>query len=136
MISNMLKTALVAGSFLLGATVGGVTPASAGNGYIAFDAPGFSVEFGDRVSHRKRHRGYHHGFFDEDYGYRGRRHSRRNRCTPRRAVRKARRNGIRRAHVVRAGRRGVVVAGRQWGERVVIGFGRHRHCPIRFVRAR
>jgi len=137
MVSNMLKTALVAGSFLLGAAAGGVSPASANGGYVALDTPGFSVEFGERRSERRRHRDrrYRGGFFEDDHGYRGQRHSRRNRCTPRRAVRKARRRGLNQAHVVRVGRRGVVVAGRHWGERVVVGFGRQRHCPVHFVRA-
>ncbi len=137
MISNMLKTALVAASLSLGSIAATTAPAVAAGTSIVFDTPGFSVEFGERRSNRwgGRNRGYRQHRFD-DGGYRGRRHSRRNRCTPRRAVRKARRNGIHRAHVIRAGRRGVVVAGRQWGERVVIGFGRHRHCPVRFVRAR
>ena len=75
--------------------------------------------------------GYRHG------GYRDHRWDRpRNRCNPRKAVRKAKRRGVRRAHVIRVGKRGVVVAGRKWGERVVIGFGRNRSCPVRFVNAR
>lgn len=131
MFSTMLKSALVAASLSLGAVAAGTAPAAASDGYIQFDAAGISVGFGERRRYRDRgHRTYDNG------GYRDHRRYRRNRCTPRRAVRKARRNGINRAHVIRAGRRGVVVAGRQWGERVVIGFGHHRHCPVRFVRAR
>ena len=109
MFSTMLKSALVAASLSLGAVAATTAPAAAGDGYIQFDAPGISVGFGQRRHYRDHGRRiYDHGGYDD-------RRYRRGRCTPRRAVRKARRNGIRRAHVVRAGRRGVVVAGRQWG---------------------
>ncbi len=62
-------------------------------------------------------------------------YSRRNRCSPYKAVKKARRKGIRNAYVIRVNRRGVLVAGRRWGERVVIGFDRSRRCGVRFVRS-
>ena len=39
--------------------------------------------------------------------------------------------GIRRARVVSAGRREVVVGGRdQFGQRVAVAFGRERRCPV------
>lgn len=57
-------------------------------------------------------------------------------CKPRRALRKAQRRGLRHAHIRRINRRGVVVAGRKWGKRVVMGFANHRSCPVRFVRSR
>lgn len=57
-------------------------------------------------------------------------------CSPRRALNKAQRRGVRHAHIRRINHRGVVVAGRKRGERVVIGFANHRSCPVRFVRVR
>lgn len=82
-----------------------------------------------------------HGSLTLEFGngprYGGKRHLRRyHTCNPRRALRKAQRRGIRHAHIRRINGRGVVVAGRKWGERVVIGFANHRSCPVRFVRAR
>lgn len=75
--------------------------------------------------------------FSFSYGNRGARFDRpRRKCNLRKAVRKAKRMGLRRAHVVRANPRRVVVAGREFGDRVVIGFGRARSCPIHFVRYR
>jgi len=84
---------------------------------------GFSIDFGGP-------RFYDHGY----YGFRHHRRIKRRRfCRPRKAVRKARRRGVRGAHVIRVGRRGVLVARRKWGDRVVIGFGNRRHCPVRFI---
>ncbi len=134
MLSARFKSAIIVAAMALGGVFAANAPASAAGEYIAFNTPGFSIEFGDRRE-RRRH-AHRNPYYEDDYDYRERRHTRRQRCSPRRAVRKARRNGVRRAHVIRAGRRGVVVAGRQWGDRVVVGFGRHRSCPIRFVRAR
>lgn len=52
-------------------------------------------------------------------------------CTPDRALRKAQRMGIHRARIVDVGRRTVDVAGRKFGERIVITFGRRDPgCPI------
>jgi hypothetical protein len=51
-------------------------------------------------------------------------------CLPDRALDKADRMGIHRARVVDMGRRTISVAGRKWGDRVVVTFGREPHCPI------
>ena len=58
------------------------------------------------------------------------------RCRPRRALRKARRLGVRRAYIHRVGPRGVVIRGRARGERVAVRFGPARFCPVRNVRVR
>ncbi|MDD9908074.1 MAG: hypothetical protein OXR62_00115 [Ahrensia sp.] len=115
---SSLKTMAAALTLIAGGLMSQSSAAHAASDGIFFDAPGFSLGFydGPRYGHR---RGYRHA-----------------RCTPRRALRKARRNGVRRAHILRVGHRGVIVAGRQWGDRVVIGFGKRRGCPVRFVRAR
>jgi hypothetical protein len=66
------------------------------------------------------------------YDYRDYRHDRRHyrACTPNRAVDKAERYGVRRAHVVDVSRRTITVSGRKWGERVRMTFGRAPHCPV------
>lgn len=67
-----------------------------------------------------------------DYGRHHYRHDRRHfrACTPNRAVNKAERYGVRRARVVDVGRRTITVAGRKWGERVRMTFGRSADCPV------
>ncbi|MEN0041486.1 MAG: hypothetical protein AAF764_09135 [Pseudomonadota bacterium] len=132
MLTSSLKSAFVAGAIALGAittTAATTTAAHAGDVRfgVSIGGPGYGIHVGNRDRRYRRHRGFYH----DDY-----RPRRAARCRPARALRKARRNGIRRAHIIRTGRRGVVVAGRQWGDRVVIGFGRHRSCPVRFVRHR
>lgn len=51
-------------------------------------------------------------------------------CSPRDALRKAERMGIRRAEVVDVGRRSIEIIGRSRGERVWVTFGRAPHCPL------
>ena len=63
------------------------------------------------------------GYYGHGHGHPG--------CSPWRAVDKAERMGVRRARVVDAGRRGVVVRGHRWGGPVKVVFGNARHCPVR-----
>lgn len=65
----------------------------------------------------------------DDDGYRRDRYWRRS-CSPERAVNKAERMGVRRARLIDINRRTVKVAGRQYGDRVVIVFANERGCPI------
>ncbi len=51
-------------------------------------------------------------------------------CTPGRALDKAERMGIRRARVVDVDRRTIDVAGRKFGNRVVVTFAKAPHCPV------
>jgi hypothetical protein len=78
---------------------------------------GVGVQIGDydRVDYRWGHR-----YDRRDYGH----------CTPYRAVNKAQRYGVRRAHVVDVSRRTITVAGHKWGDRVRLTFGRAPSCPI------
>lgn len=71
------------------------------------------------------------GDFDR-VDYRDYRHDRRDfrGCTPHRALDKAERYGVRRARVIDVDRRTITVAGRKWGERVRMTFGRAPHCPV------
>lgn len=58
-----------------------------------------------------------------------RRHYDRGFCKPRKAVRKARRMGLRRAHIKRVNNRKVVVVGRMDGYRERMVFANVRGCP-------
>ena len=132
MFTTKIKSILIAGTIAMGAFAASSGTASAEvRGGLYLSGPGISIGIGhrgDRWGHRDR--------WDRwDRGDRWERPHRRT-CRPRKALRKAKRRGLRRAHIVRANRRGVVIMGRKWGERVVIGFGRHRSCPVRFVRSR
>lgn len=51
-------------------------------------------------------------------------------CTPRHAVRKAERYGLRRAHVVRANRNIIKVRGHRHHQRVNMVFARAPGCPV------
>ena len=65
----------------------------------------------------------------------GKKHSSRNRCSPREAVHKVRGYGLHRAEIQRINDRMIVVSGRKRGERILIGMERRsRHCDIAFVR--
>lgn len=67
--------------------------------------------------------------------YRSRKHVRHYRpvrrfCRPRRALKKARRLGVRHAFIHRIGPRGTVIQGRRWGRVVRVGIGAARGCPV------
>ena len=120
MFTTKVKSIIVAGAVALGTLAASSRAASAElRGAVYFEGPGITIGFGDS--------GY------RDHGHR--REYRRS-CSPRKAVRKARNRGLRRAHIIRVNRRNVVVAGRKWGDRVVMGFANRPSCPVRFVRAR
>lgn len=118
MIKTSLLATLIAIGTLFGAAVTTSTAAEAGP----------RVSFGIEVGNDRRY-GRHH-----DRRWNGWDRPRRAVCRPGRALRKARRMGVRRAYVHRVGRRGVVVGGRRYGERVRIGFARAPGCPVRFAR--
>ncbi|PAP95253.1 hypothetical protein [Mesorhizobium wenxiniae] len=69
---------------------------------------------------------------DDDGFYRERRRERdwRRSCSPNRALGKAERMGLRRARIIDVSRRTVKVAGRQYGDRVVVVFANERGCPV------
>ncbi len=118
-ISTGIKSALVASILAIGGMAATAGTASADR--LHYDSRGgFSFHIGG-----PRYRG-------ERY-YGSRRYRRAQRCHPRRALRKARHRGIRRAHILRVSRRGVLVGGRKWGDRVVIGFANRHRCPVRFI---
>jgi len=121
-IKKIAKTALLAATLALGGLTGMAASsdtAEARSGiHIDIGGPGFGLIFGSNDFYR-----------DRDRRYRPRR------CTPRRALRKSRRMGLRHARIKRVTRRGIIVkARRAYGGRVIAGFGKHRSCPVRFVR--
>lgn len=89
---------------------------------------------GWRRHHRRHDFGRHHGRHDFGRHHRrhdfGRRDFRRAFCTQSRALHKAERLGVRRAHVVRANEHIIKVRGRRWGHRVNVVFARAPYCPI------
>ena len=90
--------------------------AQAGNG------GGIYLQFGDR----------HGSGFGLRFGDTGRPHRdwRRSECTPGEALDKAERMGLRRVRIVDTDRRSITVAGRAYGQREFITFGRWGHCPV------
>ena len=125
MFTTKITSAIVAGTLALGVFAASSNTASAhDSGSIYFGGPNFSIGF-SKNGHGHRH--VHHRDWDRPH-FRGKR------CTARKALRKARRKGIRRAYIKRIGRKGIVVAGRKWGDRIVMGFGKQRNCPVRFAR--
>jgi hypothetical protein len=80
----------------------------------------FGVYVGDRDA---RHYRWDRHRPDDRWGHRAR-------CTPERALNKAERIGLRRVAIRDVTRNTISVSGRDRGDRVVVTFGRGRHCPI------
>lgn len=113
---NTIKTATL--SALIGLGTLAAVPAHADSIYL-----GFGNDSEPRV-------GVYNG---DDDGYRPeppRDRDWRRSCSPERAVDKAERMGLRRARLIDINRRTVKVAGRQYGDRVVIVFANERGCPV------
>lgn len=109
-----LRTAALSAVISLGAIAAAPAVAQAEGVYLNYGGHnGIGVQVGDYGRHHYRH---------------DRRHFRA--CTPNRAVNKAERYGVRRAYVVDVNRRTITVAGRKWGERVRMTFGRSQDCPV------
>ncbi|RUV66638.1 MAG: hypothetical protein EOR30_15145 [Mesorhizobium sp.] len=115
---NAIKTAALSALIGLGTLAAIPATAQADSIYLGFgnnDDPRVGVYTGD-----------------DDYFYRERRRERdwRRSCSPNRALYKAERMGLRRARIIDVSRRTVKVAGRQYGDRVVIVFANERGCPV------
>jgi hypothetical protein len=115
-----LRTAALSALIGLGAIAAIPATAQAEGLYLNYGGGYQGVGIGIQVGDYNRHH------------YRDNRHDRRHIrvCTPDRAVNKAERYGVRRAHVVDVSRRTITVAGRKWGERVRMTFGRAPSCPV------
>ncbi|AZO74347.1 MAG: hypothetical protein E5V92_12565 [Mesorhizobium sp.] len=113
---NQIKTAALSALVGLG-TLGAIPAAHADSLYLGFGNgpdPRFGVYTGE----------------DDDGYYRRDREWRRRGCSPDRALDKAERMGLHRVRIVDINRRTVKVAGRQYGDRVVVVFANERGCPI------
>jgi hypothetical protein len=115
MNTSTLKTAAL--SLLIGFGALSAMPAAA-------NASGIYFEFGNgpRAEHGFRPDGHRRHY--RDHGWR------RDFCSPRRAVHKARRMGLHRARVARVGHRRSVVRGHRHGYRARIVFARAPRCPV------
>lgn len=97
---------------------------------LTIGGPGFYFSSGRGHSRDRRRHGYRDYRYDDGYGYR------RRICAPRRAIRKARRMGVRDARIVRINNRVIVVRGYKYGGRAKVKFGRSRNCPVLVFRTR
>jgi hypothetical protein len=117
---KFLRTLALSAIVGLGAVAAMPAAAEAAGGsiYLGFGSghgPGAGFRFDDRGRHHYRGPGRYHG----------------RECSPRDAVRKASRMGLRNARVVDVGRRTIKVAGRGHGYRpAMIVFGKARSCPV------
>jgi hypothetical protein len=123
------KAAALSALVGLGAVAAIPATAQAQGAYLDYDGGngvGIGMEFGGYDSADYRHGPRRNDRWDD------RRDDRRydRRCSPDRAVDKAERYGLRRARVVDVSHRTITVAGRKWGERVHMTFGRAPNCPI------
>lgn len=116
-----LKTAALSALIGLGAITAVPATAQAEGVYLNYGSGhhsgvGIGVQIGDydRYDYRDYRRDRHH--------FRG--------CSPERALNKAERMGVRRAHIVDVDRRTIKVAGRKHGDRVRLTFARAPNCPI------
>ena len=108
MIKTTFKSAALSLLIGIGAIAAAPATAEAGQYYFEFGGHGPHAGYRDYRGHR-----FHHRHFD-----------RRRVCTPRRAVRKAARMGLRHAHIARVKPRRIVVKGWDHGYRTP-----RRLCP-------
>ncbi|MFC3164534.1 hypothetical protein [Ciceribacter thiooxidans] len=123
---NILAKAGVAALIALGAVSATAGSAAAGADFgvgIYIGEPGYypGERYGWRDSRDRYERHHRHDRYERRQ-YRP--------CNPRRAVEKARWNGLRHAHVRRVTQRSVVVSGYRYGERDRMVFANVRGCPI------
>lgn len=130
---KLIRTAVLSALVGLGALGAATAPAMAQSGgiYLGFGSghggPSVGFEFNDRGRYDYRDHDR------RDYRERDRRHGGYNRgqCSPREAVRKASRMGLRNARVVSANPRTVRVEGRRHGPRYhMVSFANARNCPV------
>lgn len=133
MITKTAKSLALAFIISIGGMAASSGTANAGGVNVDFRFDGPGLHFSTGRSHYRDHRGRRHyrdHRYRDDYSYR------RRTCKPGRAYRKARRMGIRDAHIVRVNRRVIVLKGYKRGYPTRVKFGRSRHCPVISVRNR
>lgn len=121
MLKNLIPTGLAAVVFVAGLSL--TAPAQAGgNVSVTFSGKHGSITIGND---RNRHG-------QVIYKHKNRRHI--SICKPRKALRKARDIGVRRAHIERVGRKFIIIKGRKRGSQVKVAFERRgRRCNIAWV---
>lgn len=126
---KFLRTLTLSAIVGLGAIAAMPASAEAASGSVYL---GFGSGHGPNVGFHFNDRGRHHYRGPDRHGDRwgsGRYHARE--CSPREAVRKASRMGLRNARVVDTSRRTIRVAGRSHGHRpAAIVFGKAPSCPV------
>jgi hypothetical protein len=142
MITKTVKSLALAFIISIGGMAASSGTANAGSVQVDFRFDGPGLYFSSGRSHYRDHRSrrqyrdhpsrrqYRDHRYRDDYGYR------RRTCKPGRAYRKARRMGIRDAHIVRVNRRVIVLKGYKHGYSTRVKFSRSRHCPVISVRNR
>jgi len=139
----MISKSIRAIFFTLAVSLSGIAATSATSqaGTLNVDfrisGPGFYFSSGRSTISRDHRRGYR----DHRRGYRDYRFDRRsgyNRrvCTPRRALRKARRMGVRDARIARVNNRVIVVRGYKYRGYAKVKFARSTSCPVLAFRTR
>ena len=116
---NILKTATLSAMIALGAMAAATVVAQADNG------PRYGS--GERYDGPRGDNGNWQG---NGWRHHDRRNENRWSCTPDRALDKAQRLGVRRAHIVDVDRRSIKVFGRKFGSPVRLTFARAPNCPI------
>ncbi|MGF0538658.1 hypothetical protein ACQQ2Q_11735 [Agrobacterium sp. ES01] len=116
-MTNMIAKAGAAALIAIASLTATVSTASAG-GYGHGSGAGFTIQFGER-GHNKGHNSHN------------RHHSRQfAACAPRHAVKKARWNGLHRAHIQRVSPRHVVVSGYRHHRHDRMVFANVPGCPL------
>lgn len=129
MLNKIIPTGLAAAVFAAGLSLAAPTVAQAGGKLsLTINGEHGSITIGDRRhrnGHNGRNYGGHHNHNNHQYV---------SVCKPRKALRKARKIGVRHAHVDRVGSRFVIVKGRKRGSTVKIAFERRsRRCNVAWV---
>jgi len=117
MLKKIIPTSIGAVALALSLSFGAPTVANAGNLTLSFSNDHGRIDIGKGYNDRDRH------------------HTKRYRsCKPRKAVRKARHFGVRRAHIDRVGKRFIIVKGRKRGKRVEVAFKRRSpYCKVAWI---
>lgn len=105
-------------AFVIGATsLAAIPAANADTIQLSFGQKGAHFTISDRDRH---HRGPHWGHSKPKLPA----------CSPRQALRKAERMGLRHVRIIREDRRAIQVSGRSYRDRAMVTFARAPHCPV------
>lgn len=116
-----MRNILIGCALLAGAGMTLPMPAAAQDFELGIGRDGLRIERDCNPRYEDCYRDYRRRDYYDD----------RPRCSEGRALRKAERMGIRRAHIADIGRRTIEVRGRdRYGERIYVTFGRQPSCPV------